>query len=221
MTIYLVPARSGRYELYSEAPEAEDTSAPPEGRLRRWLHRANEQWTLLVAQARNGHATGWLARLRDRTVSALAESIAEQRTLWALRNATAVTVLTPEALSATDARTGLMADLAHARRHHLWWLIVDSVIFIASGVLALVPGPNLFAYYFFFRCVGHLQSWRGARQGMDGVKWTFEADSALTELQALVDVPQSARALRVHAIAERLNLRHLAAFFDRVALPSA
>lgn len=220
MTIYLVPARSGRYELYSEAPELEESSAPPEGRFRRWLHRANEQWAVLVAQAREGRAVGWFARLRDRVIGALAESIAEQRTLWALRSATAVLVLTPSAVSREDARKFLQADLAHARRHHLRWLIVDSVIFVVSGVLALVPGPNLIAYYFAFRCVGHLQSWRGARQGMDGVTWTFEVDAALTELRALVDVPRSDRAPRVHAIAERLNLRHLAAFFDRVAVPS-
>lgn len=221
MTIYLVPARSGRYELYSEAPEVDDATVQPEGRFRRWLHRANERWAGLVAQARQGTATGWFARLRDRVISALAESIAEQRTLWALRTATAVVVLTPSALTPAEARTLLMADLAHARRHHLRWLIVDTAIFVVSGVLALVPGPNLIAYYFAFRCVGHLQSWRGARQGTDGVTWSFEADAALTELQALVDVPRSARAPRVHAIAERLNLRHLAAFFDRVAVPSS
>ncbi|MBM3770123.1 MAG: hypothetical protein FJW27_02330 [Acidimicrobiia bacterium] len=220
MIIYLVPARSGRYELYSEAPESEDTGAPPEGRFRRWLHRANEQWGTLVAQARQGGATGWLARLRDRVIGTLAESIAEQRTLWALRSATAVMVLTPSALTVPDARILLMTDLAHARRQHLRGLIVDSVIFVASGLLALVPGPNLIAYCFAFRCVGHLQSWRGARQGMDGVRWTFRADAALTELQALVDVPRSTRAHRVRAIAERLNLRDLAAFFDRVAVPS-
>lgn len=221
MTIYLVPARSGRYELYSEAPDSDDASAPPDGRVRRWLHRASEQWSALVAQARQGRATGWFARLRDRVVGSLAESIAEQRTLWGLRGATEVTVLTPGDLSPANARALLMADLAQARRHHVRWLVLDTLIFVVSGVLALVPGPNIIAYYFAFRCVGHLQSWRGARQGMEQATWRFESDAALTELQALVDVPRSARAPRVHAIAERLNLRHLAAFFDRVAVPSA
>ena len=115
----------------------------------------------------------------------------------------------------------MVAEFVRARSHHLRWLAVDGALFVVSGVLALVPGPNLIAYYFAFRVVGHLQSWRGARQGMDRITWDFETDASLTELVSLVDVPRDARAPRVEAIAERLNLPHLAAFFDRVAVPSA
>ncbi len=224
MTIYLVPARRGRYELYSEAPEIDETAAaqpPPEGRLRRWMQRANEQWHHLVTQARQGRGRGRFARWRDRFVCALAESIAEQRTLWALRGETTTTVQMPATLEVDQARALLMTNLADARRHHLRWLIVDTIIFAVSGVLALVPGPNLLAYYFAFRCIGHLQSWRGARQGMDAIAFTFVHDHDLTALTALVDVPRTMRAPQVEAIAERLNLRHLADFFDRVAVPSA
>lgn len=224
MTIYLVPARRGRFELYSEPPDtgADEAAEPPaSGPLRRWMQQATEQWHAIVVQARQGRGAGWLARWRDRVVSALAESIAEQRTLWALRRESATTVHMPATLGPDEARTLLMANLAEARRHHVRWLIVDTAIFVVSGVLALVPGPNLLAYYFAFRCIGHLQSWRGARQGMDGVTWTFAADEDLTALAALVDVPRTTRAPQVEAIAERLNLRHLADFFDRVAVPSA
>lgn len=221
MTIYLVPAQRGCYELYSEPPDKDAHDAPPVGRVRRWMHAANQQWQVLVAQAREGGAIGWFARWRDRIVSTLAESIAEQRTLWALRGQQSAMVHMPAPLSADEARSLLMTNMANARRHHLLWLIVDTVIFVVSGVLALVPGPNLIAYYFAFRSVGHLQSWRGARQGADVISWSFAHDPALTELAELVDVPRTARASRVEAIAERLNLRHLAAFFDRVAVPSA
>lgn len=221
MNIFLVPAGRGRYELYSEVPESDDPQPVPNGRLRRWLHAANAQWHALVAQARQGHGTGWWARTRDRVVCALAESIAEQRTLWALRNEEAAEVRMPAFLAPDDARARIMKDLAAARSHHQRWLIVDTLLFVVSGVLALVPGPNLIAYYFAFRCVGHLQSWRGARQGTDVVRWTFVADPALADLSALVDVPRTARAPQVAAIAERLNLRHLADFFDRVAVPSS
>jgi hypothetical protein len=84
-----------------------------------------------------------------------------------------------------------------------------------------VPGPNVLAYYFMFRFFGHVQSWRGARQGVETIAWTFKPDTSLTELGSLVDVPREARAPRVAAIAERLNLPHLSVFFDRVAVPSA
>ena len=56
---------------------------------------------------------------------------------------------------------------------------------------------------------------------MEVIAWTFEPDASLTELGSLVDVPREARAPRVAAIAERLNLPHLSVFFDRVAVPSA
>jgi hypothetical protein len=81
-------------------------------------------------------------------------------------------------------------------------------------------GPNLIAYYFAFRVVGHLQSYRGARQGLERIAWSFVPDSGLSELATLVDVPRDSRAQRVEAIAQRLELADLAAFFDRVAVPS-
>ena len=220
MTIYLVPARRGRYELYSEVADGEQTAPPPEGRFRRWLHAANQQWHTLVTQARRAAGTSLWARTRDRVVCALAESIAEQRTLWALRAETDAEVCIPAFMDPADARRCVLQDMAVARSHHVRWLIVDTLLFIVSGVLAILPGPNLVAYYFAFRCVGHLQSWRGARQGMDVVRWTFSPDQALSELSELVDVPRASRAERVDAIAARLNLRHLADFFDRVAVPS-
>ena len=221
MVVYFVPAAHGHFELYSEAPETPVDEAPPTGRFRRWIHTANAQWRELVERAQHGGRGGRVARWRDRVVCTLAESIAEQRTLWALRNQTAAVVRVPAPLSAEEALRLMRAEFARARNHHLRWLVVDLLLFIVSGVLALVPGPNLIAYYFAFRVVGHLQSWRGARQGMDRITWAVESDAALTELAALVNEPREARARRVEAIARQLNLPHLAAFFDRVAVPSA
>jgi hypothetical protein len=110
--------------------------------------------------------------------------------------------------------------LAHAKRHHQRWLVIDGVLLLASAPLAVVPGPQLLAYYLAFRIFGHVQSWRGARQGIGGIVWTFEADTGLAELASLADIPRETRAPRVKAIAERLNLRRLSAFFDRVAVRS-
>ena len=220
MTVYLVPGGRSRYELYSEAPEPEVAETAPEGRVRRWVQRASEQWRALVEGAQHGASDTRFGRWCDRLVCVLAESIAEQRTLWALRAVDAASVLIPSSLTPEKARAIIMGTFAEARRYHLRGLVVDGLIFAATGLLAIVPGPNVLAYYFLFRVVGHLQSWRGARQGMDRIAWTFIPDAALAELAALVDQPRDARASRVEAIAERLNLPHLAAFFDRSALPS-
>ena len=218
--IFLVPAGRDRFELYSETPE-EPGPAPAhhDGRLRRLIHAAVEQWHQLVDAARRGTSGGRFSRWRDRVICRLAESIAEQRTLWSLRDRTATTIRHPATLDRERARTALRQILADARRHHLRWLIVDLVLFVASGILFFVPGPNLIAYYIAFRLFGHLQSWRGARQSMDVIQWAFEPDEGLAELASLVDVPRDARAPKVEAIAARLNLPRLSAFFDRVAVP--
>jgi hypothetical protein len=183
------------------------------------VHWAGARWRQLVDAARRGTGTGRLARWRDSLVSHLAESIAEQRTLWALRGANAATARYPATTAPDAARAALNVLLAHARRHHGRWLIVDLAILLVTGPLFFfVPGPNVISWYFFFRVIGHLLSWRGARQAADRVAWTLEPDHSLAELAALVNVPRAARAPKVEAIAARLNLPRLSAFFDRVAV---
>jgi hypothetical protein len=221
VTAYFVPVGKGRFELYSEAADDVSTAGGArEGAFRRWAHQVSVQWHALVDSARRGRSRTRLVRWRDQLVSRLAETIAEQRTLWALRQAETATLRFPSILDAGRARAALMQSLGQARTHHLKWFVVDLILFAVSGVFFLVPGPNLIAYYFAFRFIGHLQSWRGARNAMQGVEWTFAPDADLAELASLVDVPREARAHSVAAIAARLNLGRLSAFFDRVAVPS-
>jgi hypothetical protein len=221
MTVYLVPAGRNRFELYSEShdegSESESKTDPADAG---WFRRAAAQWHEWVERARRGSGQGRLARWRDAAICRLAETVAEQRTLWALRAQREAVVRFPSTLDAARARATLMDLLAHARRHHQRWFFVDLVLFVASGPVAFIPGPNLLAYYLAFRLVGHVQTWRGARQGMDRIAWTLESDAGLAELASLADVPRDVRASRVEAIAERLNLRRLTAFFDRVAVRS-
>jgi hypothetical protein len=222
VVVFLVPVGRQRHELYSETPDDPGQAPGQHERFyRRWLHRASGQWRELVDAARRGSSTGRFAQWRDAIVSRLAESIAEQRTLWNLGGEERATLRYPATLTSDRARAVLMDTLAAAKRHHLRWLIVDFLLFAATGIVAIVPGPNVFAYYMLFRVIGHFRSWWGARRGTERVSWTFEDDDALTELASLVDVPRAARAVRVAAIAERLNLPRLSAFFDRVAVPSA
>ena len=221
MIAYLVPVGKHRFELYSEPLEESSEPQRGAGRLQRWFHQAGAQWHALVEQARRGVAISRLARWRDRVICRLAESIAEQRTLWALRGCSSVTLVAPTILEPDRARAILNAALAEARRHHGRWLVIDGSLFVGSVVFFFVPGPNIVAYYFLFRLVGHLQSWRGARDGLERVTWQVESNSTLSELATLVDVPKAARASRVAAIAARLNIPRLSAFFDRAAMPSS
>src|SRR5262249_54862416 len=154
------------FELYSEAPDdhSDVVDVADEGFLKRQLHYFQEKWRETVHTARRREpAASRFARFRDWAVCRGAESIAEQRTLWALRPAAEAVLVHPSHLADGDAAGRRKAILARARRHHGAWLIVDGLLFVASGALTLLPGPNVFAYYFGFRMIGHYLSWRGAR----------------------------------------------------------
>jgi len=218
MTVYLLSLGRNRFELYSEPPEK--PAEPPRqdaGRLRHWAHAAYVRWHALVESARQRTATGRLATWRDAIVRRLAETIAEQRTLWALAQHNEATLLFPASVGELEARLALDHALAAARRHHGWWIVVDAPLFVASGLAAIIPGPNVLAYYLGFRLIGHWLSWRGARYAATFVHWTLEPDGNLAELASLVNMPRAARASRVDAIAARLNLHRLPAYFERVA----
>jgi hypothetical protein len=219
-TVYLVPLGSGKFELYSEPPD-DHPAAEPQGFLRQRLHRLHERWREAVHTARHHQPSpSRFARWRHWGVSRVAEMIAEQRTLWSLRHASQATLVYPSDLPEAQAVGARDGGLAHARRHHGVWLVVDGLLLIGSGLLMLVPGPNLLAYYFGVRVLGHYLSWRGARQAMDRTRWDSRAEPALAELGTLVNVARDARAQRVAAIAAALNLPRLAVFFDRAALPA-
>ena len=218
--IYLVPVGSGRFELYSEAPPDRDAEPghEPDGFWRRLAHRAQAGWRDAVHSARHADPNGGLfTRARNAVVCKAAEVIAEQRTLWALRHGHDAELVHPSDLSAPQSAAIRDRMINRARVHHLRWLIIDAVLLVVSGVFMLVPGPNVIAYYFLFRVVGHYFSWQGARRGLSETTWRLRAEPALVELGRLAHLPPAARASRVVAIAADLNLPRLAAFFDRTA----
>jgi hypothetical protein len=216
--IHLIPLGRDRYELYTEVAEEEDGPlAPDAGRVRRWLHRAGEQWRQYVDAARTSTPTGRFAIWRDAIICKLAATLDEQRTLRSLRTAHAVTMLFPSGIDATAARAALDRILASSQRHHGQRLIIYLVLFVLSGILFFVPGPNIIAYYLGFQGFGHLQSWRGARHASADVTWTLQPNADLDELSRLATEPHAVRADRVRTVAQRLALEHLPAFFERAA----
>ena len=79
------------------------------------------------------------------------------------------------------------------------WIIIDGLLFAASGVFFFVPGPNLVAYYFGFRLVGHYLSRRGAKHGLTEVRWQSCAQPAV-----VAPAPRArARAARARARSAR------------------
>jgi hypothetical protein len=98
---------------------------------------------------------------------------------------------------------------------------VHAVLFVVSAVFAVIPGPNLIAYYFAFRMVGNWFSMRGAWQGLNRVSWTTCPSVPLAELREVLPLVSATRRQLVADIAERLQLRDLGAFVERVSLRRA
>ena len=223
MVVYLVPVGAGRFELYTEQrDDAVPDGLPPsaKGFWQQWRHSLHERWREAVRTSRHAEApSGRLARVRDWAVRGVAETIAEQRTLWSLRACMGAALVHPSDLTGETAASARDRLLTHAGRHHGRWLIVDAVLLAVSGVFVIVPGPNMLAYYFAFRVVAHYLSWRGARQALARTAWRLSPEPALADLGHLAGLPRDARASRVDAIASALNLPRLAAFFDRTTVP--
>lgn len=227
MEVFLVPVGAERYEPYCEVPDEpqEADAEPPTGFVRRIVHRFRQVMADAERERRHGRPegapAGWMARAKGRTLRWVAESIAEQRLLWHLRRQEAATFCFPDDMDEPRAVAILRDQLRRDFDKHRFWLAIDSVGFVLSGLLVLVPGPNVLAYYFAFRMVGHFFSLRGARQGLNGVTWTNQPSAPLTELRAALALGPDAREDRVREIAARLRLDHLAAFFKRAAEPAA
>jgi hypothetical protein len=225
MTVFLVPVGQERYELYCEEPDdTASVSDPPSGMFRRLIHRFREQLAEAERERRRGPASerasdGFMSRAKAHTMRWVAESIAEQRLLWQLRRQADACLVYPDDLRDVHAMEILRRQLNRDFERHRFWLAVDSLGLIASAALVLLPGPNIVAYYFAFRLVGHFLSVRGARQGLAKVMWRSEPSAPLSALRAIVTVPPDARAERLHALAATLRLEHLVSFFQRTAVP--
>jgi hypothetical protein len=223
MDVYLVPIGRERYELYCEVPEEPEDAMDeaPAGFVKRMKQRFSAFLAEAERERRGGQVEerrGTFARAKARTLRYVAESIAEQRLLWHLRRQAAACLFFPDDLDERRAVTLLRRQLGRDFEKHRFWLIVDSLGFIVSGALVLLPGPNIVAYYFAFRMVGHYLSLRGARQGLDAVAWTSEQSPPLSELRRAISLEGDERERRVHDVAAALKLEHLVKFFERMAI---
>ncbi len=229
MDVYLVALSATHYDLYYEVDDraVESARATQKG-WRARATRAFHQVLEFVEQEREKRHTagdgqgpqGRWPRLRGRVIAWLAERIAEQRLLWHLRGADEATLFFPSDMTSADVQDRLARTLRTDSRRHLRWAIIDLAWYLVCLPLTVLPGPNLAAYYFVFRTVGHLFAWLGARHGQTQVAWHLTPNDALAELRQAAGLAVAERHALVHAIADRLHLKHLDAFLDRT-LPAA
>ncbi len=233
MDVFLIPLGADRYELYCE-PRAITPELEPDaqivgvmGRLKRYFRevmQAAEQARTQPAAAdvaNAGPKPGIFARLKTRGLAWIADAIAAQRLLWALRQETTANLVFPADMRAEEADDCARRLLQRDSDRHRWWLAIDSLLLVLSALLILLPGPNLIGYYFAFRVVGHYLSWRGARNGLDAVQWNSTPSEPLADVRAAIALAPTQRRHRLRELASRLSLDDLPTFVERLALRSA
>ena len=224
--VYLIPIGDGRLEPYCEPADDEETVDDQQSRG--WIRRLVDRFRQMLADAeeeRRQRARGeaapdaatWLGRLRQRIMRRIAEHINEQRLLWHLRRHTRATLHHPDDVDGESALKAMRTSLRRDNDRHLLWLVVTTILFVASGALALVPGPNVIAYFLGFFVVARYLSWRGARHGLTSIAWTMAASPPLAELRDALALSREARGPAIDDIATRLRLEDLPRFVARMA----
>jgi hypothetical protein len=223
LDVYVIPLGVDRYELFCERQADEDAPMPDASGGGLWA-RLIQRFSVMLRAAEDREEgrgatapdTGWLGRLQARMLAWVAERIAEQRLLWRLRGKAHVVAHHPDDVTFETILPLAHRLLRHDYDRHRRWLVVDVVLLVASGVLALVPGPNVLAYFFAFRVVGHWLSMRGARNGLHVARWRGRSCPPLTRLRGIERLDPQARARCLHAVASELSLERLPRFVERV-----
>jgi hypothetical protein len=222
MEVFVIPLGRDRYELYCETAAPIETSDATDSSTG-WFARMRVRFADMVREAEDKESgdgieedAGLWARIQHRSLAWIAERIAEQRLLWNLRREDSAELVHPADMTFEQSLTLVKRILKRDHDRHRIWLAVHTVLFVLSGILFFVPGPNVVAYYFAFRAVGHLLSMRGAAQGLYRVAWRGVANQRLVDLRGEVLGGRGAAA-SVDAIARDLGLQKLAAFVERLA----
>jgi hypothetical protein len=218
LLVFLVPLGGQRYELYCERHHTGPDEAPTGGG---WFAGMRQKFSAMLKKAEDAEdaapeSAGLWSRLQARMMAWVAERVAEQRLLWNLRGRDAAIVTHADDLRFEQVMEIVRGSLRADHRRHTRWLIVDTLLFVGSGVFFFVPGPNLIAYFFAFRVVGHWLSMRGAAHGRDTTAWTSRPSPQITALRAEVARPAHERARAIEPIARELDLHRLTVFVDRM-----
>jgi hypothetical protein len=218
LLVFLVPLGGQRHELYTERHHTGPDEAPSGTG---WFAGLRQKFSTMLKQAEENDepappSAGLFARMQGRMMAWVAERVAEQRLLWNLRGRDAAIVAHPDDMPFEQVMEIVQAALRADHGRHMRWLVVDTVLLIASGVFFFIPGPNVIGYFFAFRVVGHWLSMRGAAHGRDTTVWAGRPLPQMTALRAAVARPPHERARAIEPLARELDLHRLAVFVDRM-----
>ncbi|MCC7031905.1 MAG: hypothetical protein IT179_03620 [Acidobacteria bacterium] len=228
MNVYLIPLGAGRLEPYFEHEDQEEEAAPEGSQPPGLVARMSARFSEMIRDAeRQRHEraheepTTFLARVQHKLMGWVAERVAEQRLLWQLRRVDEATLHVPDTMDREAGFQAFRGLLQKDHDRHMRLMMVHLLGLVASAPFMVVPGPNLFGYFFTFTVVGHFLAFRGARRGLSGVRWTVTPSAGLTTLGRAMSASGPERYRLIHEVGERLQLPRLARFVERMATPPA
>ncbi len=224
MDVYFVPIGRDRFETYFEAADEEPDPVHAPGLFERWRARLSAVIRDIERErqeARHVAGSGVLAGARRWVVRWIAERVAEQRLLWNLAGIDEATLHAPDHLDKNAAEKLMRDAMRRDADRHLRLLFVHAVGLLVSIPFVVIPGPNIFGYFFTFTVLGHYMAWRGARRALNRIRWTVVSSPELSELQRALTLDAAARHQRICEVAERLRLHRLVNFVERMAAPTA
>ncbi|MGH9200417.1 MAG: hypothetical protein ACRD2A_04185 [Vicinamibacterales bacterium] len=224
MDVYFVPIGRDRFESYFEAADADPEPSHEPGLLARW--RARFKAIIRDAErerheARHAERSELLSRVRRWVMRWIAERVAEQRLLWNLASAHDATLHVPDDLDPAAAERMMRDAMRRDADRHLRLMALHAIGLLLSVPFVLIPGPNVFGYFFTFTVLGHFMAWRGARNAVSRIRWTVASSVELSDLRKAFGLDPVARHQRIRDVAERLRLERLATFVERMAASSA
>lgn len=212
LTVYLLPAKRGRYRLV--APELEEELAA----------RSEEDGPETAEPGRepasdpspepgaDGEGSGLRRAWRVGVRWLETRGGATERVLKGLRVPEQVDVVHPEGLPRHAARRIYRRKVEESVRRHRRWLLVDGALLPVSVLFSLVPGPNVLLPYLAWRALSHWRGQAGGTRSLDAseVDVTFVA---APELDPLLDLAEKrfvpGRRRRLREIGERVGIPDL------------
>ncbi len=157
MRIYLVRTEKGRWTFAAESPLPTASDVEAGSGLWIWLARISRE-----VRASLDHRAGPVGRILRRILARLQAHISPEETmLKQMRKETAVDVIYSETLKEDVVRRRFLRFLRRRVRSHTRWLVINFLLLPLTGVMMILPGPNVFFGWNAFRVISH----HLARQG--------------------------------------------------------
>jgi hypothetical protein len=161
--IYLLRLNGNHAFFYAEPVSA---AAEPQGRgLAGWLDRRWRIWRQRLAETES--RTGRLLRSIEHYLQRFVA--ADEGMLRGFRAANPELLVHPASVTTHSALRLWRHYLARERRRHIFWLAINLVLLPPAVLLAVLPGPNVFGFWFAYRVAGHGLALAGiahARRGL-------------------------------------------------------